>query len=156
VSNAFSKKRAPHNSARANDAVTRRCADAHRLTADGVGACGKSAGAIVEAALIDHVKLGARPRGEESFAPVESASRATGNEGATRAADDTEHRLSPAAFSRVVQRALAIAKQLETGIRQIKDPTVRDEGRTPFDSDKASGYSWLGGKAAIAEFTELC
>jgi hypothetical protein len=40
VSNAFSKKRAPRVSARANDAATQRRGDAHGQAANDVGACG--------------------------------------------------------------------------------------------------------------------
>ena len=34
-------------------------------------------------------------------------------------------------------------------------PTVHDEGQMPFGGVKASGYGRFGGKAVIAEFTDL-
>ena len=41
------------------------------------------------------------------------------------------------------------------GICHINGPTVHDEAQMPFGGVKGSGYGRFGGKAAIAEFTEL-
>ena len=54
-----------------------------------------------------------------------------------------------------IQRALAIAARLETGICHINGPTLSDEAQMPFGGVKGSGYGRFGGKAAIAEFTDL-
>ena len=116
---------------------------------------GKRTGAIVEATIVDHVKSGMRMYGEESFGPVKPVIRVKDQEEAIRIANDTEYGLSSAVFSRDVQRALAVAKRLETGICHINGPTVHDEGQMPFGGVKASGYGRFGGKAVIAEFTEL-
>jgi acyl-CoA reductase-like NAD-dependent aldehyde dehydrogenase len=75
-------------------------------------------------------------------------------EEAIRVANDTEYGLSSAVFSRDMQRALAVAKRLESGICHINGPTVRDEGQMPFSGVGASGSGRSGGKAVIAEFTE--
>ncbi len=74
---------------------------------------------------------------------------------AIRVANDTAYGLSSAVFSRDVQRALAVAKRLETGMCHINGPTMHDEGQMPFGGVKASGYGRFGSKAVIAEFTEL-
>jgi len=120
-----------------------------------VVAGGKRNGAIVEATVIDHVTPDMRIYSEESFGPVKPIVRVKGQEEAIRVANDTEYGLSSAVFSRDVQRALAVAKRLETGICHINGPTVHDEGQMPFGGVKASGYGRFGGKAVIAEFTEL-
>jgi acyl-CoA reductase-like NAD-dependent aldehyde dehydrogenase len=120
-----------------------------------VVAGGKRAGAIVEATVVDHVRSGMRMYGEESFGPVKPVIRVKDQEEAIRVANDTEYGLSSAVFSRDVQRALAVAKRLETGICHINGPTVHDEGQAPFGGVKASGYGRFGSKAVIAEFTEL-
>jgi len=120
-----------------------------------VVAGGKRAGAIVEATIVDHVRPGMRMYGEESFGPVKPVIRVKDQEEAIRVANDTEYGLSSAVFSRDVQRALGVAKRLETGICHINGPTVHDEGQMPFGGVKASGYGRFGGKAVIAEFTEL-
>ncbi len=58
-------------------------------------------------------------------------------------------------FSRDVQRALGVAARLETGMCHINGPTVSDEAQMPFGGVKGSGYGRFGGRAAIAEFTDL-
>ena len=65
---------------------------------------------------------------EESFGPVKPVIRVKDQEEAIRVANDTEYGLSAAVFSRDVQRALAVAKRIETGICHINGPTVHDEG----------------------------
>ena len=120
-----------------------------------VVAGGKRDGAIVQATVIDHVTPEMRIYSEESFGPVKPIVRVNGQEEAIRVANDTEYGLSSAVFSRDVQRAMAVAKRLETGICHINGPTVHDEGQMPFGGVKASGYGRFGGKAVIAEFTEL-
>jgi acyl-CoA reductase-like NAD-dependent aldehyde dehydrogenase len=116
---------------------------------------GKRNGSIVEATVIDHVTPQMRIYSEESFGPVKPIVRVNGQEEAIRVANDTEYGLSSAVFSRDVQRAMAVAKRLDTGICHINGPTVHDEGQMPFGGVKASGYGRFGSKAVIAEFTEL-
>ena len=72
-----------------------------------------------------------------------------------RVANDTEYGLAAAVFGRDIQRALAIARRIESGICHINGPTVHDEAQMPFGGVKASGYGRFGGAAAIHEFTEL-
>jgi acyl-CoA reductase-like NAD-dependent aldehyde dehydrogenase len=131
------------------------------LIADAAGkgakvvAGGKREGAIVEATVIDHVTADMRIYHEESFGPVKPVVRVKGDDEAVRVANDTEYGLSSAVFSRDVQRALAVARRIESGICHINGPTVHDEAQAPFGGVKASGYGRFGGKAAIAEFTDL-
>ncbi|MDK4727715.1 aldehyde dehydrogenase [Rhizobium phaseoli] len=116
---------------------------------------GKRSGTVVEATLLDHVTPGMRVYAEESFGPVKPIIRVSGEEEAIRIANDTEYGLSSAVFSRNVQRAMAVAARIESGICHINGPTVHDEAQMPFGGVKGSGYGRFGGKAAIAEFTDL-
>lgn len=75
--------------------------------------------------------------------------------GVKRLANDTEYGRSAAVFSRDIQRALAVAGRIESGIYHINGPTVADEPQMPFGGVKVSGHGRFGGKAAIAEFTDL-
>ncbi|MGR9228374.1 aldehyde dehydrogenase [Rhizobium leguminosarum] len=116
---------------------------------------GKRSGTVVEATLLDHVTPEMRVYAEESFGPVKPIIRVSGEEEAIRIANDTEYGLSSAVFSRDVQRAMAVAARIESGICHVNGPTVNDEAQMPFGGVKGSGYGRFGGKAAIAEFTDL-
>ena len=116
---------------------------------------GKRTGTVVEATLLDHVTPDMRVYAEESFGPVKPIIRVADEDEAVRVANDTEYGLSSAVFSRDVQRALAVAARIESGICHINGPTVNDEAQMPFGGVKGSGYGRFGGKAAIAEFTDL-
>lgn len=116
---------------------------------------GTRTGSVVSATLLDGVQSGMRSFDEESFGPVKPIIRVKDEDEAIRIANDTEYGLSAAVFSRNIQRALAVAARIESGICHINGPTVHDEPQMPFGGVKASGYGRFGGKAAIAEFTEL-
>jgi acyl-CoA reductase-like NAD-dependent aldehyde dehydrogenase len=116
---------------------------------------GKRTGSIVEATVVDHVKSGMTIYEEESFGPVKPVIRVKGEEEAIRVANDTEYGLSSAVFSRDVARAMRVAERIESGICHINGPTLNDEPQMPFGGVKASGFGRFGGKAAIAEFTDL-
>ncbi|RUM23328.1 aldehyde dehydrogenase [Rhizobium vallis] len=116
---------------------------------------GKRNGTVVEATLLDFVSPDMRVYSEESFGPVKPIIRVANEDEAVRVANDTEYGLSSAVFSRDVQRALAIAGRIQSGICHINGPTLNDEAQMPFGGVKGSGYGRFGGKAAIAEFTDL-
>jgi acyl-CoA reductase-like NAD-dependent aldehyde dehydrogenase len=120
-----------------------------------LAAGGSVNGTLINAHVLDHVTPAMRIYDEESFGPVTTVVRVKGDEEAIRVANDTPYGLSSAVFSRDVTRAFAVAKRLDTGICHINGPTVHDEAQMPFGGVKDSGYGRFGGKAAIAEFTEL-
>jgi len=118
--------------------------------------CGGTAnGAFMDATIVDHVGPHMSIYTEESFGPSVSVVRVKDDEEAIRVANDTEYGLSAAVFSMNINRAIAVAKRIESGICHINGPTVQDEPQMPFGGVKGSGYGRFGGKAAIAEFTDL-
>jgi acyl-CoA reductase-like NAD-dependent aldehyde dehydrogenase len=120
-----------------------------------VVAGGRSEGTLMSATVLDHVTSVMRIYGEESFGPVVGIVRVNSADEAVRVANDTEYGLSAAVFGRDIARAMDVAKRIESGICHINGPTLHDEAQMPFGGTKASGYGRFGGKAGVAEFTEL-
>lgn len=112
-------------------------------------------GNIMQPAIVDEVTPEMLVYQEESFGPIVSVLRFDSDEEAIRMANDSEYGLSSAVFSRDIGRAMAVAQRIESGICHINGPTVHDEAQMPFGGVKGSGYGRFGGKAAIAEFTDL-
>jgi len=112
-------------------------------------------GNVLQPAIVDDVTPAMRVYQEESFGPIVSVLRFDTDEEAIRLANDSEYGLSSAVFSRDIGRAMAVAQRIESGICHINGPTVHDEAQMPFGGVKGSGYGRFGGKAAIAEFTDL-
>jgi acyl-CoA reductase-like NAD-dependent aldehyde dehydrogenase len=112
-------------------------------------------GAVMQATVVDNVTPAMNIYKEESFGNLVSIVRVSSDDEAIRIANDTEYGLSAAVFSRDIARAMSVAKRVQSGICHINGPTVHDEAQMPFGGVKASGYGRFGGKAAIAEFTDL-
>ncbi len=120
-----------------------------------VSAGGGREGTLVQASVITCVTPAMRIYAEESFGPVVTVIRVSGDEEALRVANDTEYGLTAAIFSRDLARAWRLASRVQSGICHINGPTVHDEPQMPFGGVKASGYGRFGGKAAIDAFTNL-
>jgi acyl-CoA reductase-like NAD-dependent aldehyde dehydrogenase len=116
---------------------------------------GPRTGTIMPASILDHVTPKMVIYSEESFGPVVCMIRVKDADEAVRVANDTEYGLSAAIFTRDVARGLELAKRIESGICHINGPTVHDEAQMPFGGVKASGHGRFGGRAGIAEFTDL-
>ncbi|OIQ44300.1 MAG: salicylaldehyde dehydrogenase [Roseobacter sp. MedPE-SW] len=120
-----------------------------------VVAGGSRDGTIVEATVVDGVTPEMTIYSQESFGPVKPIIRVKDEEEAIRVANDTEYGLSAAVYSSNIQRAMAVADQIESGICHINGPTVSDEAQMPFGGVKDSGYGRFGGKAAVEAFTSI-
>jgi vanillin dehydrogenase len=120
-----------------------------------VAAGGKAEGACFEPTVLTGVTPDMRIYHEESFGPVVAIVPVDGVEEAVRVANDTEYGLASAVFSRDEDKAMQVARRLETGACHINDATINDEPQMPLGGVKASGWGRFGGKAALEEFTEL-
>lgn len=112
-------------------------------------------GAAMQATLLDHVNANMKIYHEESFGPAKGIIRVRNVDAAVQIANDTEYGLSAAVFGRDTHRAYGVARRLETGICHVNGTTIGDEPQAPFGGLKNSGYGRFGGKASVAEFTEL-
>jgi benzaldehyde dehydrogenase (NAD) len=116
---------------------------------------GKADSTLMPATLLDHVTPAMRIYREETFGPVKAIVRVDGIEEAIACANDNEYGLSAAVFGRDIARAFNVARRIDSGICHVNGPTVHDEAQMPFGGVKGSGIGRFGGKAGIAEFTEL-
>ena len=116
---------------------------------------GKSENTLMPATLIDHVTPEMDIYSEESFGPVKPIVRVNGEEAAIATANDNAYGLSSAVFTRDTARGLRVAARIQSGICHINGPTVHDEAQMPFGGVKDSGIGRFGGKAGVAEFTDL-
>ncbi|NIZ08490.1 aldehyde dehydrogenase [Pseudooceanicola sp. HF7] len=110
---------------------------------------------LLNAAAVDGVTPQMRLYEEESFGPVTSIIRVADEDEAVCVANESDMGLSAAVFSRDINRAMAVAGRIESGICHVNGPTVHDEAQMPFGGTKDSGYGRFGGTWGIAEFTEL-
>jgi acyl-CoA reductase-like NAD-dependent aldehyde dehydrogenase len=116
---------------------------------------GKAETTLMPATVLDHVTPQMRIYHEETFGPVKCIVRVNGTEEAIACANDNEYGLSAAVFGRDIARALNVARKIDSGICHVNGPTVHDEAQMPFGGVKGSGMGRFGGKAGMAEFTEL-
>jgi benzaldehyde dehydrogenase (NAD) len=116
---------------------------------------GKSTDTLMPATVLDHVTPEMRIYREETFAPVKCIVRVKNTEEAIACANDNEYGLSAAVFGKDIARAFNVARKIDSGICHVNGPTVHDEAQMPFGGVKGSGIGRFGGKAGIAEFTEL-
>ena len=116
---------------------------------------GHADGNLVAPTVLADVTSDMRVYAEESFGPIAAIVPVAGDEQAVRVANDTEYGLAAAVFSKDVDRALDIARRIQSGICHVNSSTVHDEPQMPFGGVKSSGWGRFGGKAALEEFTEL-
>jgi benzaldehyde dehydrogenase (NAD) len=116
---------------------------------------GKAENTLMAATVLDHVTPKMRIYHEETFGPVKAIVRVKDTEEAVACANDNEYGLSAAVYGRDIARAFNVARQIDSGICHVNAPTVHDEAQMPFGGVKGSGMGRFGGKAAIAEFTDL-
>jgi benzaldehyde dehydrogenase (NAD) len=116
---------------------------------------GKADSTLMPATVLDHVTPAMRIYHEETFGPLKCIVRVKNVDEAIACANDNEYGLSASVFGRDTARALTVAQRIESGICHVNGPTVHDEAQMPFGGVKGSGWGRFGGRAGIAEFTEL-
>ncbi len=91
---------------------------------------------------------------DETFGPVVPVVPFRTDDEAIALNNDTEYGLSAGIFTADEQRALAMARRLETGMCHVNCSSVNDEPHVPFGGSKASGLGRHGGRWSVETFTE--
>ncbi len=115
---------------------------------------GELTGGSLQPTVLDGIVPGMQLYSEEAFGPVVGLVRVGDREEALAIANDTDFGLVASVFSRDVNAALEMLRQIETGIGHVNGSTLFDDPAMPFGGVKASGYGRFGGRQAVAEFTE--
>jgi benzaldehyde dehydrogenase (NAD) len=92
---------------------------------------------------------------EEIFGPVAPVIVVKDTDEAVRVANDTEYGLVAAVQTGSLERGLAVAAQLRTGIVHVNDQTLNNDAFAPFGGTGASGNgSRFGSQSSLDEFTQ--
>jgi acyl-CoA reductase-like NAD-dependent aldehyde dehydrogenase len=110
---------------------------------------------VYQPTVLTDVKYDMRIFTDQTFGPVAPIVVVGDAEEALQVANNSKYGLSSGIITNDFNRALQMARHLETGMVHIGDQTVNDEPQVPFGGVKGSGYGRMGGKAALDEFTEL-
>jgi succinate-semialdehyde dehydrogenase/glutarate-semialdehyde dehydrogenase len=104
--------------------------------------------------VLEEVRKGMPAYEEEIFGPVASIIVVGDDDEAVRIANDSDYGLGSAVFSSSEERALAIARRLETGNCFI-NAMVKSDPRLPFGGVKQSGYGRELSRYGIREFVNV-
>ena len=128
---------APAALERAQAAIERaRAAGCHVVTG---GAAVESEGSYLRPTLIDAPDPSAEIAQEEVFAPVCALLSAPSAGDAAAIARGVRFGLSTAVYTRDLDRALMLVRELDTGLVRINQPTAGVDFHVPFGGEKASG-----------------
>lgn len=111
-------------------------------------------GFFYPATVLDQVSPACRVWREETFGPVASVLRAASDLDAIRLANDTPFGLGASIYSADIERAQALAAELEVGSVFINRHTSSDL-RLPFGGVKASGYGRELSEFGLYEFVNV-
>ncbi|MEV7386968.1 MULTISPECIES: aldehyde dehydrogenase family protein [unclassified Streptomyces] len=110
---------------------------------------------LVEPSVLTGVPADSDLLRQEVFGPVAFLIPFDGEEEAVRIVNDTPYGLSGAVHTADIERGVAFAKQIDTGMFHVNDGTVHDEPLVPFGGEKHSGIGRLNGETTLEAFTTL-
>ncbi|MEU1042144.1 aldehyde dehydrogenase family protein [Streptomyces sp. NPDC005551] len=114
---------------------------------------GATTGNLVEPTVLTGLPADSGILRQEIFGPVALLVPFEGEEEAVRIVNDTPYGLSGAVHTADVERGVAFAKQIDTGMFHVNDGTVHDEPLVAFGGEKQSGVGRLNGEATVEAFT---
>ena len=118
------------------------------------GAIPEGKGFFYPPTLLSGVQKGMPVYSEETFGPVGTLIEVADEDEAIRIANDTSYGLGSAVFSQNIERALAVADQLQTG-NCFVNSSVKSDPRLPFGGVKESGYGRELSLYGIHEFVNI-
>ncbi|WP_019244200.1 MULTISPECIES: aldehyde dehydrogenase family protein [Bacillus] len=116
---------------------------------------GNITGNMVEPTILIDVKPDMSLAQEELFGPVVCIIPFETEEEAISIANDTRFGLSGAIHTANLERGVAIAKKIHTGMIHVNDITINDEPIVAFGGENQSGLGRLNGEWSLEEFTTL-
>jgi len=111
-------------------------------------------GRFVEPTILTDVTPDMRIWKDEIFGPVAVVVPFKEDSEAIALNNDTEYGLSSGIISRDEQRALNMARRLDTGMCHVNCSPINDEPHVPFGGTKASGLGRHGGRWSLDTFSE--
>ncbi len=133
------------------DSQVRRSVEAGAVLLTG-GKAVEGPGSFYAPTVLGNMQPGMAAFDEETFGPVAAIAVAKDDADAARLANATPFGLSVSVWSASTQRALAVAKDVNSGAAFINAMTASD-ARVPFGGTKKSGYGRELAAAGIREFT---
>ncbi|MER6472120.1 aldehyde dehydrogenase family protein [Streptomyces collinus] len=116
---------------------------------------GTTTGNLVEPSVLTGLPADSALLQQEVFGPVVFLVPFDGEEEAVRIVNDTPYGLSGAVHTGDIERGVAFAKQIDTGMFHVNDGTVHDEPLVPFGGEKHSGIGRLNGETTLEAFTTV-
>lgn len=113
----------------------------------------KREGNLIYPTLLDDVTTDMRIAWEEPFGPVLPIIRVSSQEEGIEIANASEYGLQASVFTQHIDKALTIARKLETGSVQINGRTERGPDHLPFIGIKKSGLGIQGVRRSIESMT---
>lgn len=114
---------------------------------------GPTEGNLVYPSVLTDLPADSPLRHEETFGPVALIIPVDGEEEAVRVANDTPYGLSGAVHTGNIERGVAFARRVRTGMMHVNDSTISDEPIVPFGGEKHSGVGRLNGDHFVEAFT---
>jgi glyceraldehyde-3-phosphate dehydrogenase (NADP+) len=116
---------------------------------------GKKSGLFYEPTVLDHVTKDMKIASEETFGPVVSIIRVKDMEEALKVANESTYGLDASVFTQDVDKAVYLARNIESGTVTINGSPAHGVGNFPFGGDKDSGIGREGLNYSIDEMTKI-
>lgn len=112
-------------------------------------------GALVQPIVLGAITTDMHIYTQETFGPILNVIPFDTIEEVIERANSTSYGLAAAVFGRDIDKALAVAHEIEAGQVHVNGQSVHDHGQMPHGGWKESGFGRFNGFHGIREFTQL-